>query len=85
MSTPFKAVSHSSVSPNLIVSGAWSTIDFLTLVFGAVELRRHATPSGQIMHGRGAPQAPVKKEGDDKRGGVKDAGGTTCWIATEVA
>jgi uncharacterized glyoxalase superfamily protein PhnB len=29
-------------------------------------------------------QAPVKKEDADKRGGVKDAGGTTWWIATKV-
>ncbi|HRE84067.1 MAG TPA: VOC family protein [Opitutaceae bacterium] len=29
-------------------------------------------------------QAPVKKEDTDKRGGVKDAGGTTWWIATQV-
>ncbi len=29
-------------------------------------------------------QAPVKKEDEDKRGGVKDAGGTTWWIATKV-
>jgi len=29
-------------------------------------------------------QEPVKKEDADKRGGVKDAGGTTWWIATMV-
>ncbi len=29
-------------------------------------------------------QAPVKKGDEDKRGGVKDAGGTTWWIATKV-
>lgn len=29
-------------------------------------------------------QAPVKKDDEDKRGGVKDAGGTTWWIATRV-
>lgn len=29
-------------------------------------------------------QEPVKKEDADKRGGVKDAGGTTWWIATKV-
>lgn len=29
-------------------------------------------------------QAPVQKEDEDKRGGVKDAGGTTWWIATKV-
>jgi len=30
-------------------------------------------------------QEPVKKEDDDKRGGIKDAGGTTWWIATKMA
>ena len=29
-------------------------------------------------------QEPVKKEDADKRGGIKDAGGTTWWIATKV-
>lgn len=29
-------------------------------------------------------QAPVKKDDEDKRGGVKDQGGTTWWIATRV-
>ncbi len=29
-------------------------------------------------------QEPVQKEDEDKRGGVKDAGGTTWWIATRL-
>lgn len=29
-------------------------------------------------------QEPVKKQDEDKRGGVRDAGGTTWWIATKV-
>ena len=29
-------------------------------------------------------QEPVKKEDDDRRGGVKDSGGPTWWIATKV-
>jgi uncharacterized glyoxalase superfamily protein PhnB len=29
-------------------------------------------------------QAPVQKDDEDKRGGVKDAGGTTWWISTRV-
>jgi uncharacterized glyoxalase superfamily protein PhnB len=29
-------------------------------------------------------QEPVKKDDADKRGGVRDAGGTTWWIATKV-
>ena len=30
-------------------------------------------------------QEPVKKEDEDKRGGVRDPGGTTWWIATRTA
>ncbi len=29
-------------------------------------------------------QEPIKKKDEDKRGGVKDSGGTTWWIATKV-
>ena len=29
-------------------------------------------------------QEPIKKEDADKRGGVKDSGGTTWWIGTKV-
>jgi hypothetical protein len=29
-------------------------------------------------------QEPVKKHDENKRGGVRDAGGTTWWIATKV-
>lgn len=34
--------------------------------------------------GAASVQAPIKKDDADKRGGVKDAGGTTWWIATKV-
>lgn len=34
--------------------------------------------------GASAVQEPVKKDDADKRGGVKDGGGTTWWIATKV-
>jgi PhnB protein len=34
--------------------------------------------------GATAVQEPVKKDDEDKRGGVKDAGGTTWWISTRV-
>jgi PhnB protein len=30
-------------------------------------------------------QAPVRKDDEDKRGGVRDAGGTNWWIATRQA
>ena len=29
-------------------------------------------------------QAPVQKQDEDKRGGVKESGGTTWWLATRV-
>jgi PhnB protein len=36
--------------------------------------------------GASSVQPPTRQEGDDdKRGGVKDAGGTTWWIGTKVA
>ena len=34
--------------------------------------------------GAASVQEPLKKEDADKRGGVKDTGGTTWWIATKV-
>lgn len=43
-----------------------------------------ATYKGALEAGATSVQAPVKKGDEDKRGGVKDAGGTTWWIATKV-
>ena len=40
---------------------------------------RHALEAGAT-----SVQEPVKKDDEDKRGGVKDSGGTTWWIATKV-
>jgi PhnB protein len=37
-----------------------------------------------LAAGAASVQEPVKKDDADKRGGVKDAGGTTWWIATKV-
>lgn len=37
-----------------------------------------------LQAGATSVQAPVKKDDEDKRGGVKDPGGTTWWIATRV-
>ena len=126
--SPRKPAAYSTVSPYLIVEDAAATIDFVTRVLGAVELRRFADEAGRIRHaevriddtvvmvadavppewpavaahvhvyvddvdatyrralesGAVSAQAPVKKEDEDKRGGVKDAGGTTWWIATKV-
>lgn len=44
-----------------------------------------ATYQRALAAGAESVQAPVKKDDADKRGGVKDAGGTTWWIATQVA
>jgi uncharacterized glyoxalase superfamily protein PhnB len=43
-----------------------------------------ATYKRALEVGATSVQVPVKKEDEDKRGGVKDAGGTTWWIATRV-
>ncbi|MGH7629497.1 MAG: VOC family protein [Gemmatimonadales bacterium] len=37
-----------------------------------------------LAAGAASVQEPVKKEDADKRGGVRDSGGTTWWIATQV-
>jgi uncharacterized glyoxalase superfamily protein PhnB len=127
MNSVYKPIGYSTVSPYLIVDGAAGTIEFLSNVFGAVELRRFPDDSGKLIHsevrlddtvimiadgGEGlssipahvhlyvqdvdaaysralaagaiAVQEPVQKEDEDKRGGVKDPGGTTWWIATKV-
>ncbi len=43
-----------------------------------------ATYKRALEAGALSVQEPVKKDDEDKRGGVKDAGGTTWWIATKV-
>ncbi|MBK8898047.1 MAG: VOC family protein [Candidatus Competibacteraceae bacterium] len=43
-----------------------------------------ATSKRALAEGATSVQVPEKKEDEDKRGGVKDAGGTTWWIATRV-
>ena len=43
-----------------------------------------ATYARALAAGATSVQAPVKKDDEDKRGGVKDAGGTTWWISTKV-
>jgi PhnB protein len=42
------------------------------------------TYSRALEAGAVTVQEPVKKQDEDKRGGVRDAGGTTWWIATKV-
>ena len=125
MPASHKPEGYTSVAPYLIVNGAGDTIEFLTRVLGATELRRFPSPDGKIMHaevriddtvvmiadsaegwpalpahvhvyvpdvddtyrhalaaGAESVQEPVRKDDEDKRGGVRDAGGTTWWIAT---
>jgi uncharacterized glyoxalase superfamily protein PhnB len=43
-----------------------------------------ATYLEALKAGAESVQEPVKKQDADKRGGVKDAGGTTWWIGTKV-
>ena len=43
-----------------------------------------ATYRRALGAGATSVQEPVQKDDEDKRGGVKDEGGTTWWIATKV-
>lgn len=43
-----------------------------------------ATYRCALAAGATSVQEPAQKDDEDKRGGVKDAGGTTWWIATRV-
>jgi PhnB protein len=43
-----------------------------------------ATYRDALAAGGTSVQEPVKKDDPDRRGGVKDPGGTTWWIATKV-
>ena len=43
-----------------------------------------ATYKKALAAGAESVQEPVKKDDPDKRGGFKDAGGTTWWVGTRV-
>jgi PhnB protein len=43
-----------------------------------------ATYRKALTAGAVSVQEPLKKQDPDKRGGIKDAGGTTWWIGTQV-
>ena len=43
-----------------------------------------ATYARALAAGAESVQEPARKQDEDKRGGVKDRGGTTWWIATRV-
>ena len=127
MTATYRPAGYTNVSPYLIVDGAGRSIEFLTRVFDARELRRFADDTGRVRHaevrlgdsvlmiadgadgwppvpshvhvyvedvdatyrkalaaGAQAVQEPGQRGDEDRRGGVKDAGGTTWWIATRV-
>jgi uncharacterized glyoxalase superfamily protein PhnB len=42
-----------------------------------------ATYAKALQNGATSVQAPVQKQDEDKRGGFKDAWGTTWWVATK--
>ncbi len=44
----------------------------------------HATYQRALTAGATSVQVPQQKDDPDKRGGVKDAGGTTWWISTQM-
>lgn len=50
MTSTYKPDGYPTVSPYLVVDGADRTIQFLTNVFGASELRRFTDPQGQVIH-----------------------------------
>ena len=43
-----------------------------------------ATYKRALAEGAVSVQVPEKKQDEDKRGGLRDSGGTTWWIATRV-
>jgi PhnB protein len=43
-----------------------------------------ATYRRALEAGATSVQEPVKKQDPDKRGGIKDSGGTTWWIGTKI-
>lgn len=46
--------------------------------------RVDATYRRALAAGATSVQEPAQQDDEDRRGGVKDAGGTTWWIATRV-
>jgi uncharacterized glyoxalase superfamily protein PhnB len=50
MASGHKPHGYTTVSPYLVVDGASRTIDFLSRVFDATELRRFPHANGSVMH-----------------------------------
>lgn len=51
MASGYKRDNYPTISPYLVVDGADLTIQFLTDVLGAIELRRFYDSQGQVIHG----------------------------------
>ncbi|WP_035987665.1 VOC family protein [Leptolyngbya sp. KIOST-1] len=68
MASSYKPPSYSSVSPYLVVNGADRTIQFLTEVFGATELRRFTDAQGQVIHAEVRLDDSVIMLGDQAEG-----------------
>ncbi|MGH7713987.1 MAG: VOC family protein [Gemmatimonadaceae bacterium] len=68
MNAAHKPTGYTSVAPYLIVDGASKTIDFLTRVFGATELRRFPDSSGRLMHAEVRIDDTVVMMGDSADG-----------------
>lgn len=67
-SPAYKPGSYPTVSPYLVVDGADRTIQFLTDVFGATELRRFPDAQGQVMHAEVRLDDSVIMLGDQAEG-----------------
>ena len=86
-STPDGGVMHAEVRIDDTVvmltdgGGNWPPIPANVHVYvpDVDDVYRRALEAGAV-----SVQEPVKKEDEDRRGGVRDAGGTTWWIATRV-
>ena len=68
MDTSYKPKTYNSVSPYLIVSDAADTIEFLSQVFGAVELCRFPGDDGRLMHAEVRLDDTVIMLGDSAEG-----------------
>jgi catechol 2,3-dioxygenase-like lactoylglutathione lyase family enzyme len=72
----FKPADHSTVSPYLIVNGAAATIEFVTSVLGAREVRRFADDRGAIGLAREDRRVDVGNRGarEGRRAGSPSGG-----------
>ena len=76
-----KPVGYTSVSPYLIVDGASETIDFLTRVFDAKELRRFPDSSGRLRWAPGSANSSPQSAQTDSDGGISRWHREHCLIA----